>query len=402
MTAGAATDRYTIISADCHAGGNHAQYREYLDLAWRDDFDAWRGGYRNPFRDLQDDGRTRNWDNERRIADMNAEGVVAEVVFPNTVPPFFPTGQVVAPAPSADDYPRRRAGLQAHNRWLADFVAAFPDRRAGLAQVLLNDVDDAVADVRWAKENGLAGILLPGVSPDTPWIEPLFSPVYDPLWAVCQDLGMPVTHHSGGSGIPNYPKHPVTTLIFVMETPFFANRALWHLMLSGVFDRFPGLQFVMTEQGCAWVPEVLRRMDGFHAQMKAGRVGELGVPAEAVLSMKPSDMFRRNCYIASSFPSPSDAAVFRQIGLDRMMWGSDYPHHEATSPYSKESLRRTFVGWSRDELHQVLAVTAASVYGFDLLALGPLAAAVGPTVAEIAEPLDSIPAGATSPSFFRD
>ena len=98
----AITDRYTIISADCHAGGSHEQYREFLDPEWRDEFDAWRGKYSNPFRDLQDDGRSRNWDDERRIADLEKDGQVAEVTFPNTVPPFFPTGQVVAPAPKND------------------------------------------------------------------------------------------------------------------------------------------------------------------------------------------------------------------------------------------------------------------------------------------------------------
>ncbi|HWS47706.1 MAG TPA: amidohydrolase, partial [Acidimicrobiia bacterium] len=106
------SDHYIVISADCHAGGSHAQYREYLDPQWRDEFDAWRAEYANPFRDLQGDGRTRNWDGARRIADQDAEGVVAEVLFPNTVPPFFPTGSVIAPAPAPEEYPARRAGIR--------------------------------------------------------------------------------------------------------------------------------------------------------------------------------------------------------------------------------------------------------------------------------------------------
>ena len=69
------TDHYVVISSDCHAGGNHQQYREYLDPEWRDEFDAWRNRYSNPFRDLQGDGRTRNWDNDRRLADLHGEGV---------------------------------------------------------------------------------------------------------------------------------------------------------------------------------------------------------------------------------------------------------------------------------------------------------------------------------------
>jgi predicted TIM-barrel fold metal-dependent hydrolase len=380
--------RYTIVSSDCHAGANHATYREYLDSEWREEFDAWRGRYRNPFRDLQDDGRTRNWDDERRISEQAADGIVGEVVFPNTVPPFFPAGQVVAPAPKNDvDFPRRLAGLHAHNRWLVDFVKAHPARRAGLGQIFLNDVDQAVRDVRWMKDNGLAGVLLPGASPDTPWIEPLFSPVYDPLWAVCEELEMPVTHHSGGSGIPNYGRHPFTNAIFVMETGFFANRAMWHVMLSGVFDRFPGLKLVMTEQGSAWVPGVLRRMDALWERMSGGRIGELDVPDGAVTKHKASDYFRDNVWIGASFPTPADAECFDEIGIDKIMWGSDYPHNEGTYPHSRESLRAAFSGWAETDLRKIFAENIASVYGFDLDALAPLAAEAGPTVEEIATPL---------------
>jgi predicted TIM-barrel fold metal-dependent hydrolase len=396
----APSDRYIIISSDGHAGGNHAQYREYLDPAWRDEFDAWRGRYKNPFRDLQDDGRTRNWDTERRNSDLDAEGVAAEVLFPNTVPPFFPTGVVIAPAPTPEEFPKRLAGLRAHNRWLVDFVAEAPERRAGLAQVALNDVDEAVKDVYWAKEQGLSGILLPGVSPDTPWIDPLFSQVYDPFWAACQDTDMSITHHAGGSGIPNFGKHPSSMTMFVLESGWFANRALWHLIMSGVFDRFPGLKFVMTEQGSSWLPPALVRMDDIHNSIVRGRIGEIGSPESGALPHKPSDYFRRNCYIGASFPPPSEAATFHDIGIDKVLWGSDYPHNEACSPLSRESLRHSFAGWSEDDLKKVLSENAAGVYGFDLDKLRVIADRIGPTVEEIATPLDEVP-DHQSPAFQR-
>lgn len=394
--------RYTVISSDCHAGGNHAQYREYLSDRHKAMFDDWRGGYSNPFRDLQDDGRTRNWDNDRRNGDLDAEGVCAEVVFPNTVPPFFPTGVVIAPAPKPEDYELRLVGIRAHNRWLADFVAAFPHRRCGLGQIFLNNVDDAIDDIRWCKEHGINGVLLPGVSPDTPWIDPLFSTNYDPVWAVCEELDMVVTHHSGGSGLPDYPNTPIRNLLFIMETGFFCNRAMWHMIWAGVFERFPKLKLVLTEQGSAWVPDVLKRMDGLYMQMKAGRIGELGVPAEAVLPMSPSEYFARNIWIGASFPSPSDAQSFYDIGIDKVMWGSDYPHHEATSPFSREHLQRSFHNFSEGDLRKVFAENAAAVYGFDLKKLAPLAAEIGPTVTDVATPLAQIPKKATSPAFFRD
>src|SRR5262249_17531745 len=81
-------EHYTLISSDTHAGGSHAQYREFLDPKFREDFDAWRSKYRNPFRDLGDDRRLRNWDDEMRNSQQDSDGVVGEVIFPNTVPPF--------------------------------------------------------------------------------------------------------------------------------------------------------------------------------------------------------------------------------------------------------------------------------------------------------------------------
>ena len=402
-TATPATDRYTIISADCHAGGNMEMYREYLDPAYVDEFDRWRGAYKNPFRDLQrgSGGRVRNWDDDRRISEQEGDGVVAEVVFPNTVPPFFPTGALVARPPAPNEFELRLAGVRAHNRWLADWCGGYPERRAGIAQIFLNDVDQALADVRSTKERGLrGGILLPAVPDDTKHIKPLYAPDYDPLWRVCEELDVVVNHHSGG-GSPDYGPYPVAGVLWIAETTFFSRRALSHLILGGVFERFPALRFVLTEQGASWVRPMLAQLDVFHAQMKTGRIGELKYGPDEVLPLKPSEYFARNCWIGASFPSPVEAASRHDIGVDRFMWGSDYPHHESTYPYTREALRRAFAGTDPVEVQQVLADNAAAVYDFDLDALAPLAATAGPTVAEVSVPLDEIPADATSPGFYR-
>jgi predicted TIM-barrel fold metal-dependent hydrolase len=393
--------RYTVISADCHAGGTMEMYREHLDPGWRDEFDAWRGVYRNPFRDLQGGGRSRNWDDERRLAEQEADGVVAEVVFPNTVPPFFPTGAMVARPPTPEEYPRRRAGIRAHNRWLAEWCGRHPERRAGVAQIFLNDVGDAVADVRWISEHGLrGGILLPSVPDDAKHIAPLYAPSYDPLWAVCEDLGVPVNNHSGG-GAPDYGPYPASSAIWIAEATFFSRRSLTHLILGGVFERFPRLRFVLTEQGASWIPPLLDQLDGYHAQMRTGRIGELKYGPDEVLPLKPSEYFARNVWVGASFPSPGEADARRDIGLDRFMWGSDYPHNEGTYPYTREALRRSFAGTDPAELQQLLAGNAATVYGFDLERLARYAEQHGPSVEEVATPLDAVPADSASPAFTR-
>ena len=106
-------ERYVVVSADCHAGAPLLGYREYLDAQFRDDFDRWAAEFVNPFEDLDEVYADRNWDSAKRLAHLEGDGIAAEVIFPNTVPPFFPRNGIVAGAPSAADYERRWAGLQA-------------------------------------------------------------------------------------------------------------------------------------------------------------------------------------------------------------------------------------------------------------------------------------------------
>ena len=395
------SNRYTIISADCHAGGSMDDYARYLDPAMRDEFDAWRAKYSSPWRDLNDDGKLRNWDNTRRFAEQQADGQVAEVLFPNTVPPFFPTNAVVAPAPSESNFRRRLAGLHAHNRWQADWIADYRHRRKALIQIFLNDIDQAVRDIREFHALGVdGGVLLPGVSPDS-GLPPLFAPDYDPIWAVCEELDLTLTHHGGGNGMPGFGRYPASMAVFATEVGWWANRTVWHLIWGGVFHRFPRLRFVLTEVGIDFVPELLDRLDYFHGEMVNGRLGEIGFERDQILPEVPSFYFKRNCYIGASFPGPAAAKVIREIGIDRVMWGSDYPHNEASTPYTRESLRLGFHDWTPGELQQLLAGTAAKVYGFDVSSLGDLASKFGPTHDEIAVPLDRIPPDATSPAFTR-
>ena len=392
MPALADTDRYTVITADSHAGGSHAQYREYLDPAYRDDFDAWRGEYRNPYRDLGDQRKLRNWDTELRDEQQEAEGVVGEVVFPNTVPPFFPSFVLFAGPPRPEDYQHRLAGLRAHNRWLVDFCAEHPERRAGVGPVFLNDVDDALAEIRWIHEHGLrGGILLPNLAPDVDWVPPLYDPCYDPVWALCQELGVPVTVH-GGTGNPEYGPYPVSMLLYITETPFYSQRPLVQLILSGVFERFPRLRFVMTELGCAWVPVLLARLDGTIRGIRdTGATGEIRYGDEHKLTKDATELFHQNVWMGVSFPGPADVAARHQIGIDRFMWGSDYPHDEGTYPHTREHLRARFHDVDPEEVRKVLTTNAAELYGFDLEALAPLADRIGPTVGELRTPVDDEP-----------
>lgn len=383
---------YTIISADCHAGGSHKQYREYLDEEFRDDFDAWRGKYRNPYKDLGDDRRLRNWDDEMRNSQQEADGIAAEVVFPNTVPPFFPSFVLFAKPPTDEEYRHRRAGVIAHNRWLVDFCSRFPERRAGVGQIFINDVDDAIADARWIKEHGLrGGLLLPNIAPDVKWVKPLYDPCYDPLWAELQDMEIPVNIHSG-SGNPDYGSYPVSMLLYINEVLFYTERPLVQLILSGVLERFPRLKIVLTEAGCAWVPPLLARLDDTIRSIRdTGSTGEIRYGAEHVLPKDATEYFHQNVWMGVSQPRQADVDARHQIGLEKFMWGSDYPHDEGTYPYTTEHLQARFSDVPESEMRQILAGNAAKLYDFDLDALAPLGARIGPTVEQVATHIDAVP-----------
>jgi predicted TIM-barrel fold metal-dependent hydrolase len=395
-----AGDRYIVISADGHAGAQLHEYRPYLEERYRSEFDEWAKSFVNPWTDLQGATAYRNWDSVLRQRELEDDGVVAEVLFPNTIPPFFPSGNLLARPPSRDMYELRWAGLKAHNRWLADFCAETPGRRAGLAQIFLNDIDDAVTEVVWAREHGLfGGILLPGVPPDS-GLPPLFAPEYDPLWAACQDLGMPVNNHAGAAG-PECGDYLASRAVFMVELGWFSHRVFWHMALGGVFARYPELRLVLTEQSAGWVPAVLTMLDHQYSRFTDPSTAESHFGGELVKKVPepPSYYWKANCYAGASFFRPVEAPLRYDIGVDKIMWGQDDPHTEGTYPYTVEALRHTFAGIDPDEVGPMVGLNAAGVYGFDLDLLAPVAARVGPRVDEVNVPLERVPADSHSVAF---
>ncbi len=401
------SERHVVISADTHCGAALHDYKPYLEKKYHEDFDEWaesvqaaerriaevfKDAERSPLNvgvdgDPEVDG-DRNWSSERRLREQEADGVVAAVLFPNTQPPFAPAAasQFEAP-PYSDDMVRRWAGLQAHNRWLLDFVSEAPERRAGIAQIFLGNVEASVAEIEWAAENGLrGGILVPGAPPDSPF-EPLYSAAYRPIWAAAEACDMPLNHHSGGA-TPNFGSHfPASLAMFMLEVSWWSQRGLWHLMFSGVFERHPDLQWVNTETGTAWVPDTLEKLDSFYERMKYSKYGSeaiFGGVAVAQMSLRPSEYWQRQCHVGASFLRPTEVDVVRQIGIGNVMWGSDYPHVEGSHPHTDEHLRLTFGQMTEDETTMLLTTNAARLYKFDIEKLRPLAEQFCPTKAHVA------------------
>ena len=394
MSEAATQEPYVLITADTHAGGSHSQYREYLDPGYRERFDEWRGGYKNPSQEHYGSKKMRNWDYDIRTEDQNSQGVVGEVVFPNTVPPFYRKSIVTAQPPRPDDYELCLAGIRAHNRWLVDFCQEDPDRRAGIGLVLPNDLDEAIKDIQFIAESGLrGGVLLPLVPPDCHWLKPLFDPAWHEVFAAIQDHDLVINQHSG-QGSPDYGSGPVAEAIWITEVTYYCQAGFRHLIMSGVFEKFPRLKYVLTESGCAWAPALLKQMDRIHMGFQRGAIGEMNYDGmEWVLKQPPSAYAKQNIYYGASFPTLADLGGIDELGEDRVMWGNDYPHYEGTFPYNIESLRLTFNGMNERQRRKILGENAAAVYGFDLDKLRPLANEVGPTPAQIDQPLpfDDIP-----------
>jgi predicted TIM-barrel fold metal-dependent hydrolase len=397
-----AVDRYLVISSDCHAGPPAEQYRAYMDPDVRDHYDDFLRGlaafddaraaqvnhaqlaFRTKFLAKTGDGGNRaSWDPELREKELDADGIAAEVVFPDadvlgiggvTSSPFG-TG---LSASGTDDPRLAMAGARAHNRWLADLCAASPKRRAGIATVpIIHDVDADVAEIRRAHASGVTG----GVMIPTQWAPyPSYnSPAYDPVWATCQELGLTVTVHSGGSP-RDVTVGPGTLPIYAAEAWFFAARPLWSLIWGGVFERFPDLKFVITEDGAWWVPEMLARCDeqwhGFHATLKFGDVYREALPEP------PSHYFRRNCFVGVGL-TPNELANRHAIGIDQIAWGNDFPHPEGTWPHTREWMRVKFHHVPVDETRRILGENALRAFRFDEAALRDVAKRIGPTLAEI-------------------
>jgi predicted TIM-barrel fold metal-dependent hydrolase len=301
---------------------------------------------------------------------LESDGIAAEVLFPNGVPYNEGLGE-------GKGVELRAAGARAYNRWLADFCSLVPERRAGLALVPLVDVDAAVGEVHWAREHGLRGVVMP-----TSWqaagIPPYYDPRYEPFWAACAEQSMPVHAHGGAADVAGYGDYgPESMLTFALEaTCFFAQRPFWYLMWGGVFERHPGLTLVLTESRADWVPYILFFCDRLYRDKLFAHIKEK-------VKQEPSAYFRRNVVLGASMMNRHEAEMRHEIGIEKLMWGADYPHYEGTWPASLEWQKSAFAGLPVDDVQTILAGNAARVYGFEMDTLQPVAERVGPRVDEI-------------------
>jgi predicted TIM-barrel fold metal-dependent hydrolase len=385
-------DRYVVISSDSHAGADLRDYRPYLDARLRDEFDEWADGYQSPFDDLIHHTAHRNWDSGFRMQELDADGIAGEIVIPNTIPPFFPTSAliVVSLPRTKEEFGYRWAGVQAHNRWVVDFVGLEPKRRRGLLQIFPNDVDLAMQEMRWAADTGaFGGVLLVPVPPGHP-VPPFFHSCYEPLWALCEELDFPIAVHNGTA--PDMPlDQPASNTLVLLKGDISRTAMITDLIVSGVLERHPDLKLVPTESSMNWLT-LAEGLDLALAPMRAGAsnrtMGQFGGPHLDQQTLSPSEYVRRQVYWGISGPAatPSNVALRADVGADKLLWGTDYPHEEGTTPHSKQLIRWLFHDVDEADTRKILAGNIAKLYGFDLDALAPVAKRIGPEVAYVHTP----------------
>lgn len=296
-----------------------------------------------------EDVHTGGYDPEQHIRDMKIDGVSAELLYPSQGLFYFKVA----------DSRLMSAIFRAYNDWLAEFCSANPDRLKGVAMVNLDDVSEGVAELERCARMGMAAAMITEYPPEDRRYD---SPEYEPFWAAAQDLEMPVSLHtatrregrSRGAGATS-----VRDASGRATKVFYPATSMCDIIFSGVFERYPKFKLAIVEFELSWVPYLLDSMDYTYVERQEEAFYRF------IGDARPSDFFRSNVYL--SFQEDAVGIRLRDvIGVDRLMWGSDYPHSESTFPRSREVLTEILEGVPETEQASIVAGAAAALYGFDV------------------------------------
>jgi predicted TIM-barrel fold metal-dependent hydrolase len=413
-------EKLIVVSVDSHAQvPSHAwpvylekRYHEYLPSLYEENevYPTVMGRLAHRIREAPEalevydrDGAYRGggfagvWDPELRLGEMDREGIAGEFVYhgDHRAAALFHNLFNRPYAPDVCD-----AGIRAYHRWAADTFGGARDRIFLVgAGGTGTDLEVLLAELEWISEHGFVGTYAPGFTA-FPGVPPLFDEYWEPVWALCEARGLPLFVHAGfgqdqgvlfpviegikteldaAGSAGDAVVQRVTREVFTGE--FFSDvrprRPMWQLMLGGVFDRHPGLRLVMTEVRADWMPATLRYLDAVHERSRAD------LPAK----LSPTEYWHRNCLTSLSFAHRAEVEMRYELGIGTIAFGRDYPHNESTWPNTKAWIRDAFGGVPENELRLMLGENAIRVLNLDRDKLARVAAEVGPSVSEIASPV---------------
>ena len=280
------------------------------------------------------------WDPEARIPEQDLDGVAGEIIYPTV-------GMVLCQHPDLD---YRDACMQAYNRWMQGYCSTHPDRLFGVGQTAMRTPEDGIADLHRIKEQGFKGVMMPGM----PGVDDYDSPIYDGFYETAAELSLPLSFHilTGRSERPRGPK--INGFISVVRA---CQDVMGTFVFGGVFERHPELRLVCVEADAGWVPHYLYRID--HAYKRHRNWLE-----HAELTRLPSEYFLENVYVTFQ----DDWVAFKMtelMNVERLMWANDFPHSDATWPWSQQMLTEHTSHLDERSKRRILHDNVAELYGLD-------------------------------------
>lgn len=285
-------------------------------------------------------------DRDARIAVMDEQGV--DGCF------LFPTLGVGMEESLADDPPALVAAFSAFNRWLEDdWGYAYKERIFAAPMLTLVDVDAAVGELRRVLDHDARVVCIKGGPAYTP--TGLTSPAdrrFDPFWALVNESGVSVGIHSGDAGYARYVadwepmgafeafRHSPLRMVLSADRPPYETMGA--LICHGLFDRFPRIRVASIEAGASWVPVLMKKLKKAYGQMPSGFASD------------PVETFRRHIWVAP-FYEDDLGALKEEIGLDHLLFGSDWPHAEGLAEPKAFAVDLRRCGYGEDEIHTVMA-----------------------------------------------
>lgn len=288
------------------------------------------------------------YDVSARLADMDLDGIHAQMCFPSF--PGFAGSTFFA----AEDKELATACVQAWNDFIIDeWCAAAPDRFIPMVMVPFWDVDASVAEVQRTAAKGAKAITFTE-APHRLGLPSFHTDHWDRFLAAAQDADLPLCLHFGTGGAPQTApdaNFAVAIALFGMNSQF----ATVDLLLSPVFHKFPRLRVALSEGGIGWIPYILERVDYVWERHR----WYTGVNTE----VRPSDLFREHifgCFIADE----AGVAMRHMAGIDNLMFEGDYPHSDSNFPKSRKMLEEVLKDVPDDDARKIAEDNARRVFNF--------------------------------------
>jgi len=296
------------------------------------------------------DGPKAAYEPHARLRYMDEQGIDVSILFP---------GIGLALESEVDDSRLAAAYARAYNNWLLDFTSVDRQRLVPNALISAMDINEGVKEIRRIARLGAKGTFMRA----TPINQiPYWDRKWDPFWAALQDTGLPIGFHVATNDyflghqwkMEESPMAITSKLHFYRQTciQFDVQAAFAALCLGGVFDRFPALKVLLLETGAGWIAHFLERLDD--------KYKHLGWKTD--MRDKPSNYFRRQCWISLDPDETTIPAMVERCGADRFIWASDFPHFDASTEPVQET-RKAIAPLSESDQKKILGDNAAVAYG---------------------------------------